>query len=139
MNEEQIYKQGFTLCDQLNGFSMHIGPFYQRPSDTLMQRAMLIEQQHLNPEGVAHGGALMSFMDFVMYRAIGDDIGHKIQFASININTQFLSAAKRQDLILGEGNIVRKTRSVIFAQGSIRVENTLIMSASGIYKIIGNY
>lgn len=138
MNTTQIAQQGFVPCSQNEGFSQHVGPFYQRDYKGHIQRALPVDQRHLNPEGVVHGGVLTTFMDYVIYRAIGDQIGHKIQFATINLNCQFLAAGKSGECLLGEGKIVRQTKSVIFAEGVIFNERRQLMSASGIWKIIGN-
>jgi hypothetical protein len=39
---------------------------------------------------------------------------------------------------MGKGQIVRKTKSVIFAEGQLFVGEKRIMNASGVWKIIGS-
>ena len=133
----ELIKQGYEECDQSDGFCQHIGPFYQQKKHNTVTRALLIDNRHLNPEGVVNGGVILSFMDYVIYRAIGDEIGHKIKFATINLNTNFLAAAKFGNTLLGTGKIVRKTKDVIFAEGLIETSERKIMTGSGIWKIIG--
>lgn len=128
---------GFIRCDQDSGFSAHIGPFYQKPQGEGFIRALQLKDMHLNPEGVVHGGVLLSFADYVIYRAIGDVTGHQMKFATIQLNSQFLAAAKAGDVLYGEGRIVRQTRSVIFAEGRLYTKQRDILTASGIWKIIG--
>lgn len=135
--KKTLIEQGYELCQQSVGFSDHIGPFYQKKEGDSWIRAIEIEQHHLNPEGVVHGGLVLSFMDYVCYRAIGDEIGHQIKFATINLNSNFIAAAKVGDIIYGQGKIVKKTRSIIFAEGNIFTEQRPIMTASGLWKIIG--
>jgi acyl-coenzyme A thioesterase PaaI-like protein len=84
-----------------------------------------------------HGGVLLTFADYVIYRAIGDERGHQQQFATINLNTQFLAAAKQSQIIYGDGRVVRNTRSVIFAEGRLWTDERKVMTATGIWKIIG--
>lgn len=131
-----LVKQGFLPCGQSAGFCDHIGPFYEQQQAHSIVRALPIDSRHLNPEGVVNGGVILSFMDYVIYRAIGDEIGHKIQFATINLNSNFLAAAKVGNTLLGSGKIIRKTRSVIFAEGIIKTKERDIMTATGIWKII---
>lgn len=126
----------FKLCPQMTGFSEHMGPFFERDTIQGMERGLKVEAHHLNPEGVVHGGVVLSFMDYVIYRAIGDSIGHQIKFATINLNSNFIAAAKQGDFILGSGKVVRKTKSVIFAEGLLWTDQRQIMTASGIWKII---
>lgn len=128
---------GFSPCKQQQGFSQHIGPFYEKGLANSWQRALPLDDRHMNPEGVVHGGVLLSFADYVIYRGIGDVLGHDIAFATINLDSQFLAAAKAGEVLYGEGEIVRATRSIIFAQGRIWTERREIIRASGIWKIIG--
>ena len=83
--EQTLVEQGFYVCEQMAGFSQHIGPFYEKHQDVENNhfiRALVIDGHHLNREGVVHGGVPLSFIDYVIYRAIGDRIGHQIQFAT---------------------------------------------------------
>ena len=132
-----LKKAGYTPCSHSEGFSQHIGPFYEKVNVDGAFRALPIEKHHLNPEGVVHGGVMLSFIDYVMYRAIGDELSHDIQFASVNINSNFLAAGKLDDVITGKGKIVRKTRSLIFAEGELYNNQQQLMTATGLYKIIG--
>ncbi len=132
-----LTEQGYEVCGQSDGFCQHIGPFYQKQDNGIVTRALAIDNRHLNPEGVVNGGVVLSFMDYVIYRAIGDDIGHQIKFATIQLNSNFLAAAKFGNTLLGTGKITRKTRSVIFAEGLIETSDRQIMTASGVWKIIG--
>ncbi len=128
---------GFQLCAQQQGFSDHVGPFYEKSDGDQVIRSMLIKSHHLNPEGVVHGGVLLTFADYAVYRAIGDEIGHDIKFATINLNTNFISAAKDNEQLFAKGSIIRKTKSVIFAEGRIFNKQKSILQISGIWKIIG--
>lgn len=136
-NQVLMLAQGYTECGQSDGFCQHIGPFYERTQNGEVTRALTIDNRHLNPEGVVNGGVVLSFMDYVIYRAIGDEIGHEIKFATINLNSNFLAAAKFGNTLLGHGKIVRKTRSVIFAEGLIETSDRQLMTATGIWKLIG--
>ena len=131
-----LVEQGFAICDQSDGFCQHIGPFYQRQRNNHFERALVIDKRHLNPEGVVNGGVVLSLMDYVIYRAIGDVISHQVKFATINLNSNFLAAAKLGELLIGTGIITRKTSSVIFAEGVISSPERKVMNASGIWKVI---
>ncbi|NMP30116.1 PaaI family thioesterase [Thalassotalea sp. M1531] len=137
MNNQYLIDAGFEVCQKQEGFSELSGPFYEKKQGGYWLRALVIEAKHLNPEGVVHGGVLLSMTDYIVYRAIGDEITHDIQFATINLNTQFLAAAKLGDVIYGKGKITRKTHSVIFAEGELYTNERPIMSGTGIWKIIG--
>jgi uncharacterized protein (TIGR00369 family) len=132
----KLTQQGFALCSPLAGFSALAGPYYEKHENHKITRAFAIESKHLNPEGVTHGGALLAFADYIIYRAIGDEVGHVMKFATINLNSNFVSAAKAGDIVYGTGKVVRKARDVIFGEGQIFTAQKTIMHASGIWKII---
>jgi uncharacterized protein (TIGR00369 family) len=132
-----LFDNSFTQCHKQEGFSAHIGPFFEKNIDGIMHRALKIEAHHLNPEGVVHGGVTLTLADYIIYRAIGDEIGHDIRFATINLNSNLVAAAKEGDILFGVGNVVRKTKSIIFAEGRIFTNKNKILHASGVWKIIG--
>ncbi|UJF20573.1 PaaI family thioesterase [Shewanella sp. OMA3-2] len=79
----------------------------------------------------------LAMMDFVIYRAIGDELTHDKQFATIQLNTNFLAAVKLGDIVYGRGRIQRSTRSVIFAEGELYTESRSTMQGTGIWKVLG--
>lgn len=131
------FDSSFAQCEKQDGFSAHMGPFFEKRINGVMHRALKIEAHHLNPEGVVHGGVTLALTDYIIYRAIGDEIGHDIRFATINLNSNLIAAGKAGDVLFGVGSVVRKTRSVIFAQGQIFTNKNIILQATGVWKIIG--
>lgn len=126
-----------AIAPQQAGFSSHLGPFYEVALPHGMRRALLLEDKHLNPEGVVHGGVLSAFADFVLYRAIGDELGHTRKFATIELNCQYLAAAKSGRWLYGEAHILRQTTSLIFAAGELFDDDRRVLFVSGIWKALG--
>lgn len=124
------------ICAQQSGFSSFIGPFYEVQLASGMRRALALDTRHLNPEGVVHGGVISTFADFTLYRAIGDEIGHELRFATVTLNIQYLASAKANRWLFGEGLVLRKTRDLIFANGEIFAEDRSIATVSGVWKIL---
>ncbi len=135
--DSKLRELGFTVCSQQQGFSGHVGPFYEKQTDQGWLRAMELDDRHMNPEGVVHGGVLLCFADYILYRGIGDVLTHDINFATINLESQFLAAAKAGQILYGNGSIVRDTRSIVFAQGKMWTDDREVMYASGIWKKLG--
>lgn len=129
---------GFEPCSKLIGFSTVSGPYFEkRLEEGGVLRGFRVEERHLNPEGVVHGGVMASFADFMLYRAIGDELTHDVLFATISLTTHFLAAGKLGGWIEGRGRIVRRTKSVVFAEGMISDESRPLMTAMGVWKILG--
>lgn len=131
------FDESFSQCTQQDGFSAHMGPFYEKNINGVMHRALKIQAHHLNPEGVVHGGVTLALADYAIYRGIGDEFGHDIRFATISLNSNLIAAGKEGDVLFAVGHVVRKTRSVIFAEGRIFTNRNIILQATGVWKIIG--
>jgi acyl-coenzyme A thioesterase PaaI-like protein len=123
------------LAPQQRGFSTLVGPFYEIALEQGMRRALLLETRHLNPEGVVQGGVISSFGEYVVYRAIGDEFGHDLSCACIELNCQFLAAAYPSRWLYGEAHVLRRTRSLIFAAGELFDQKRRVAFVSGIWKV----
>jgi len=124
------------IVPQQRGFPAHIGPFYEVALDHGTRRALLLDQRHLNAEGVVDGGALASFADFTLSRTVGDDLGPDIAYVTIELSCQFHAAAHSGRWLYGEAQVLRRTRSLVFAAGELFDQNRRVAFASGIWKII---
>lgn len=133
------FPDGWLPCPQSTGFSSLAGPYLEQlVTGAGWVRAFRVEARHLNPEGVVHGGVLSTFADYVCYRAIGDEISHNVRFATITLTCNFLSAGREGTVIRGQAVVTRRTRSVIFAQGEIYDGERILITMSGVYKLIGS-
>lgn len=126
------------IAPQQTGFSSHIGPAYEIMLPHGMRRALELDARHLNPEGVVHGGVVCSFADFTLYRTIGDELGHDLRYATVQLNVQFLAAAKAGVWLYGEGLVLRRTRDLIFASGELFTDERSIAAVSGIWKLLAH-
>jgi acyl-coenzyme A thioesterase PaaI-like protein len=57
--------------------------------------------------------------------------------ATIQLDLHYLAPAKPGQFIEARGVVVRRTRSVIFLRGTLSAEGKEVLSASGIWKILG--
>jgi len=95
-----------------------------------------IQDIHLNPGGITHGGFIMSLMDSGMGTAAHRVLSKNARAATISFDVKFISASKAGDLLLGTAKVLRKTRSLVFMQGEIRYGQQLIATAEGIWKVL---
>ena len=56
---------------------------------------------------------------------------------TINMQTQFLKPARVGDMVEVLPELIRKTRSLIFMRGDLKVNGKTIFSASSIWKLLG--
>lgn len=93
-----------------------------------------VTQQHLNPNGVLHGGVLFSLADNGMGAALTSLLEEGEQCASIAVNIAFLRAVTAGTLIC-DTRTVQKGRTVAFLESEIRNGEQVVARAQGTFSI----
>jgi uncharacterized protein (TIGR00369 family) len=114
-----------------------VGPVWQRVRDGRTSFGLLTEQKHANRNGVAHGGVVTTMLDTALGRTCSEAQGGRRQ-ATISLDVQFLGPVHIGDFAEVECEVVRKTRSVLFLRGNLRVGGDVRATAQGIWKILGS-
>ncbi|BHH81848.1 PaaI family thioesterase [Desulforhopalus sp. 52FAK] len=121
----------------LVGFMKHNGGLeFRTISKTAYEFRTMVQDIHLNPGGITHGGFIMSLMDSGMGTAVHRVLGEGGRAATISFDVKFISASKPGDLLFGKAKVLRKTRSIVFMQGELRCGERLIATAEGIWKVL---
>ncbi|WP_341898578.1 PaaI family thioesterase [Ferrovibrio terrae] len=120
-------------------FTQQVGPIWVRreaegPAGSAY--GLLAEERHTNSRGVVHGGMLMTLADHVLGWMVWDAV-ERAACATVSLNNQFIAAVKPGDFIEMRGRIVRQTRSLIFIQGTATVNEKVVLTAEGIWKVLG--
>jgi uncharacterized protein (TIGR00369 family) len=118
------------------GIAATIGPFWSRREGTGWVYGLLADERHANQMGLVHGGVLMTFIDNVM-GATAWQAAERQPVVTLQLDTQFISPGKMGMFLVGAGQVVRITRSVIFLHGVVRCEGREIITATGIWKRLG--
>ncbi len=118
------------------GFGELIGPLWKRIDNGQVRFGFVVVQKHLNRAGNLHGGMLMTFADQAMAMTGRDATGGK-RHATMELGIQFIGAAHLGEFVEAVPEVVRVTRSVVFLQVRMYVADRIVVSANGIWKIIG--
>ena len=119
------------------GFMKHNGGLHFRKiSKSDYQFKTTVQDFHLNPGGITHGGFIMSLMDSGMGTAAHRVLGAQTRAATISFDVKFISASTTGDLLMGNAKVLKKTRSLVFMQGEMRCGERLIATAEGIWKVL---
>ena len=89
-----------------------------------------------NGNGAVHGGTLATFIDHTLGRVARTAAGG-VKVATIQLDLHYLAPGRPGDFVEARGEVVRRTRSVIFVRGTLSVAGRGVLSASGIWKILG--
>lgn len=97
--------------------------------------SLTLEEKHMNPNGVVHGGVLTTLMDEATGHAIvtirGLETMAEAPHATVDMSVSFLSGARVGDELVCEARTLRIGRSVAFAEAEVRRKATDDLIAKG--------
>lgn len=127
---------GFDRMNWFQGFGRQIGPLYERinPDKTYI-RAFLVSEHHTNGMRNCHGGMLMAFADMALGHAISLQTNRF--WVTVRMVTDFVDSAKVGDWVEGTGEIAGVDADVFTVTGRIWCADRTIMTATGIFKALG--
>lgn len=129
---EQLAEEGWEAVETV-GFGVLIGPLYRSQAETGPIFGLIVEDKHLNSAGIVHGGLLMALADHAIGHASVAHTRHDGQ-VTVQLNTQFVSAARAGDFLVARGDVTSETRSLVFVTGTISVQDRMIVQSSGVWK-----
>ena len=118
-----------------SGFDKLIGPYQLTETESGVELTLTLEDKHMNPLGITHGGLLLTLIDDVMGAAAMKAVALR-PAVTIELSTQFLGASKVGETLKAQGVVSKITKHLVFVTGKINVDDKLILTASGIWKII---
>ena len=126
---------GYTPVFAETGFNKYVGPVWQSPD----KKEFLFDVRdiHLNGGATLHGGMAMALADIVLGRSVNDALeGGRAM--TISLNCDLIGPARLGDRIRGTATITRRTRSIVFIAGELSIDGKPILTATGIWKIMGS-
>lgn len=130
---------GFEPFGGKGGYHAYVGQIYfdpSKPPGAPRRFGFVPEAKHLNGGGAIHGGLLMSLADTVLGFTAQDGAATKAA-ATVTLNTDFLAAGKPDEIVWGTAHVTRATRSLIFISGELTQGDRTLMTATGIWKVLG--
>jgi uncharacterized protein (TIGR00369 family) len=123
--------------DETNqGFMKYLGGLNLNKIDnTNYEFSVEVKEIHLNTGKIAHGGFLSTVADTGMGTAAHQVAGDR-RCVTINLDVKFITAAKLGEKLNGRVKILKKTKTLIFINCEINSSKDLVISASGIWKIL---
>ena len=126
--------EGFRAIDHSAPFGAHVGPFYEKETDGAVVRAFRVAERHTNSAGIVHGGMLTTFADIVLAQAGLREVGGPI--LTIRMVSDFVAAGKLGAWVEGTARVRRRTRTLVFVDGELAASGRVLMTASGVFKIV---
>ena len=118
------------------GFMKHNGGLmFRNISETEYEFKSTISEDHLNAAGITHGGYLSALVDAGAGTAAHRS-AESAPCVTISLDLKFIGSSKVGDEIIGNVKILKKTRTLIFLFCELKTNNKIILSASGVWKIL---
>jgi acyl-coenzyme A thioesterase PaaI-like protein len=95
-----------------------LGVPWGRKQDGAWRYGLTTVEDHANVNGVLHGGVLMTFADHGL-SMLAWEAAERAPCTTIQLNTQFLDAVHPGEFLELRGEVVRRTRGLVFLRGII--------------------
>lgn len=113
----------------------NIGPFYYAKSAEGFEYAFEADQKHCNEHGIVHGGVLMAFADYCLCSQATDNYAQE-SCITVSFNSEFIAAAAIHSLVECTVEVIRKSGSMVFLVGKVRVAQEVVLTFSSVVKRI---
>lgn len=128
---------GFKPLSMGGEFIANNGPMYLLHEGDVVQVGFRVESRHTNPLGICHGGMMASFCDMLLpltaHRRVSEI--SKRFLPTISLQIDYLAPSPLGAWVQGEAQVLRTTRTMVFAQGLVTADGVPVARASGIMKI----
>ena len=137
MMEPPLIPPGFHPFEAGGSFMHNNGPLYLRHEGEVVQFGFRVEARHINPMNNLHGGMMASFCDMLLPLSVhrkNSEVGMRF-LPTISLQIDYLAPSPLGCWVEGEAELLRATRSLVFAQGLVRADGVPCARASGVFKI----
>lgn len=116
-----------------------IGPHFARfdglEADEPIRVGVRLEEKHCNGVQVAHGGFLTAMFDNALAQALLAACRVEWNIPTINLVTDFLAPAVKDDWLETRIRLSHSTRRMAFMSGEIRCDRGPVLRGQGIFRI----
>ena len=119
-----------------DGFMKHNGGIWFRAvSENEYEFKTKISKNHLNSAGISHGGFIAALTDAGVGTA-AHRVANGNSCVTISLELKFISSVKLDEELIGFTKVQRKTKSLVFLTCELKVDDKIIATASGVWKIL---
>lgn len=106
-----IWQERYPIIKMLNGSTLEV-------NEGVVKFEFLVDRDLVNPNGILHGGIMATMLDELMGCAVWT-MNIPAPFATINLQVDYLTAAKIGEKIIGEGIVLKAGRTVMHAEAKL--------------------
>jgi len=128
---------GFEPVSVGGAFNAANGPLYVLHDGAVVKLGFRVEARHCNPIGMCHGGMLASFCDMLLPVSVhrkSVEVGLRF-LPTVGLQLDYMAPAPLGAWVEGEAEVLKVTRTMVFAQGLVHADGAPAVRCSGIFKI----
>ncbi|NML44395.1 PaaI family thioesterase [Ramlibacter sp. G-1-2-2] len=129
-----LQQQGWKQRE-LPGFIGLAGPLWTLREGEGWAYGLLAGEQHLNPAGVVHGGALVTLLDHAISTVAWEAAG-RAACVTLQLDTHFAGAVRAGEFAQARAEVVQRSKSMLFMRGTVVVEGELVLAGQAIMKVV---
>jgi acyl-CoA thioesterase len=101
-----------------------------------VQATIAITDQHLNPNGVVHGGVIFSLIDTAMGAATMRVLEEGCHCATVEVQTRFIRAAT-SGMLRGSASVIRRGRHLVHVESQVlNDDGQIVAMGTGTFTVI---
>ncbi len=128
---------GFSLLDTGGPYLRAMGTLYARRADNgTAVIAIRVAPNHLNVQGVTHGGMLTTLADGALGINLAIARGRRGGHVTVSLNADFLSGAREGDWLEAHVGIARMGKRLCYANCDLRVGERHILRANAVFAFV---
>jgi uncharacterized protein (TIGR00369 family) len=137
ITREHLLEDGYVPMDQGGTYLDHVGGLMWRRLPDRTDTCVTLEPRHLNPNGTAHGGMLMTLLDITLGATVESFLGcvgsgrHPI---TIQLSCSMMSPAMPASTVFGTAEVQQATRTVTFVAGKLVSDGKTLLSATAVFR-----
>ena len=125
----------FEQISKVSGFMRHNGGLYFRKiSENFYEFKTTINDLHLNKRGITHGGFVCTLIDAGAGTAVYRSTNHQ-SCVTVSLDVKFIAPTLKGDEIIGNVEILKKTKSMVFVDCKLKNKSQIVAQASGVWKV----
>jgi len=127
---------GFERAKFSSPFLDMAGPYYVRSDEDCIVVGTRIHKGQINHINVAHGGVLGTLADVALSLQVHEAERPRLPVATMNLNTNYLAAAKLDDWVEAYTRIDRISKRTAYCSGQIVCGDSVLMTMTAVFAIL---
>jgi acyl-coenzyme A thioesterase PaaI-like protein len=127
-------EHGWTIQEDV-GLPEFFRPLWTRVEDDAIAFGFQTRPEHYNGREMVHGGIMALFADHALGMTVRRAID-TVPSATIQLDINYIGVTRPGSFVEVRAEILRRTRSIVFARGMLTSEDTLVATANGVWKLL---